>query len=104
MDLLAVQGTLKNLFQHYIQSVNSLLLSLLYGPTLTSVPDAWKNQALTIWTFVSKVMSRLLNTLSRFVIAFLPSWNQDCQQKYEQPQIGGDSTLMAGGKEALKSF
>ena len=31
-----------------------------------------KNIALTIWTFVSKVMSLLSNTLSRFVIAFLP--------------------------------
>ena len=104
LDLLPVQRTLKNLVQHHIQSINSLLLSLLYGPTLTSVPDAWKNQALTIWTFVGKVMSLLLNTLSRFVIAFLPSWNQDCQQKYEQPQIAGDSTLMAGGEEALESF
>ena len=81
-----------------------MLLSLLYGPTLTSVPDAWKNQALTLWTFVGKVMSLLLSTLSRFVIAFLLSWNQDCQQNYEQPQIGGDSILMAGGEEALKSF
>ena len=31
-----------------------------------------ENRALTVWTFVSKVMSLLFNTLSRFVIAFLP--------------------------------
>ena len=48
-------------------------LSSLYGPTLTSIHDYWKkNIALTIRTFVDKVMSLLLNMLSRFVIAFLP--------------------------------
>ena len=48
------------------------MLSLLYGPTLTSVQTTGKTIALTIWTFVSKVMSLLFNMLSRFVIAFLP--------------------------------
>ena len=42
-DLFAVQGTLKNLL-HY-ESVSSLALSLLYGPTLTSVHDYWKNHS-----------------------------------------------------------
>ena len=47
------------------------MLSLLYGPTHTSVHDYWKKTiALTIQTFVSKIM--LFNTLSRFVTAFLP--------------------------------
>ena len=56
------------------KSISSLALSLLYGPTLTSVHDYWekKNIALTIWTFVGKVMSLLFNMLPRFVIAFLP--------------------------------
>ena len=36
-DLLAVQGTLKDLLQHQFQSINSLALSLLYVPTLTSI-------------------------------------------------------------------
>ena len=54
------------------ESINSLAFSLLYGPTLTSVRDYWKSIALTRWTFVSKVMSLLFNTLSRFVIAILP--------------------------------
>ena len=49
-----------------------MALSLLYGPTLTTIHDYWKNHSLTIWTFVGKVMSLLLNTLSRFVMAFLP--------------------------------
>ena len=48
------------------------MLSLLYGPTLTSIHDTGNPIALTIRTFVGKVMSLLLNTLSRFVIAFLP--------------------------------
>ena len=47
------------------------VLSLLYGPALTSVPDYWKTTALMIWTFVSNVMSLLFNILSCFVIAFL---------------------------------
>ena len=42
-----------------------MALSLLYGSTLTSVHDYWKTIALTIQTFVGKVMSR-------FVMAFLP--------------------------------
>ena len=55
------------------KSIYFLVLSLLYGPTLTSIHDCWKNQiALTRWTFVGKVMSLLCNTLSRLVIAFLP--------------------------------
>ena len=40
--LLAVQVTLKNLLQHH-KSINSLVLSLLYGPTLISIHDYWKN-------------------------------------------------------------
>jgi len=45
-DLLAVQGTLKSLLQHNSQfkSINYLEFSLLYGPTLTSIHDYWKNQ------------------------------------------------------------
>ena len=48
------------------------MLNLVYGPTVTSMHDYWKNIALTLPTFVGKVMSLLFNTLSRFVIAFLP--------------------------------
>ena len=48
-------------------------LSFLYGPTLTSIHDYWKKTiALTIWTFVGKVMPLLFNRLSRFSIVFLP--------------------------------
>ena len=51
------------------------MLSLIYGPTPTSVHDTGKTIALTIQTFVRKVMSPLFNMLSRFVIAFLPRRN-----------------------------
>ena len=56
------------------ESISSLVLSFLYGPTLTSVHDNWKTIALTIRTFVGKVMP-LLNTLSRFVVASLKGYS-----------------------------
>ena len=43
-DLLAVQGTLESLFQHR-SSKACLVLSLLYGSTLTSIHDDWKNHS-----------------------------------------------------------
>ena len=39
------------------ENINSSALSLLYGPTLTSIYDYWKAIVLTIWTFAGKVMS-----------------------------------------------
>ena len=54
------------------RNINSLALSFLYSPTLTSIHDHWKNHSLDYRTFVGKVMSLLLNMLSRLVITFLP--------------------------------
>ena len=51
--------------------INSLVLSLLYGPTVMYMTTG-KTIALTRCTFVGKVMSLFCNMLSRFVIAFLP--------------------------------
>ena len=47
LDLLAVQGTLKSLPHPapQVESINSLALSLLYGPTLTSVHEYWKKHS-----------------------------------------------------------
>ena len=47
LDLLAVQVTLKSLIQHHSSkaSINSLSLSFLYSPTLTSIHDYWKNHS-----------------------------------------------------------
>ena len=69
-DLLAIQRTLKSSPAPQLESINSSVLSLLYGSALTSVHDCWKD--LTRRTLVSKVMSLLLKMLSRLVIAFLP--------------------------------
>ena len=55
------------------KSSNSLVLSLLYGPTLTSIHDYWKTITLITQTFVGKVMSSLFNMLSRFVKVFFHS-------------------------------
>ena len=65
--LLAVQGILESSPTPQFKSINSVALSLLYGPILTSIHDYWKNL-----TFISKGMSLFFNMLSRFVIAFLP--------------------------------
>ena len=46
LDLLAVQGTLKSLLQPQFKSINFLVLSFLYSPTLTSIHDHWKNHSL----------------------------------------------------------
>ena len=45
LDLLAVQGTLKSSPTPHFKSINSLVLSFLYGPILTSKHDYWKNQS-----------------------------------------------------------
>ena len=45
LDLLSVQGTLKSLLQHHSSSINSLVLSFLHSPTLTSIHDHWKNHS-----------------------------------------------------------
>ena len=73
LDLLAVQGTLKSLLQHHSSKASILRCSAFFTVQL-SHPDMTTGQtiALTRWTFVSKVMSLLLNMLSRLVITFLP--------------------------------
>ena len=72
-DLLAVQGTLKSLLQHYNSKASILQHSAFFMVQLSHpYMTTGKTTALTIWTFVGKVMSLLLNMLSRFVIAFLP--------------------------------
>ena len=50
------------------KSINSLALSLLCAPALTSIHDYWKTIALIIWIFVSKMVFLFFKTLSRFVI------------------------------------
>ena len=73
LDLLTVQGTLKSLLQHHSSKVPILQCSAFFMVQLShSYMTTGKIIALTIWTFVVKVMSLLFNMLSRLVIAFLP--------------------------------
>ena len=72
LDLLAVQGTLKSLLQHHSSKASILRhLTFFTVQLLHLYRTTGKIIALIIWTFVSKVMSLLFNTLSRLVIAFL---------------------------------
>ena len=72
-DLLAVQGTLKSLLQYHSLKVSVLWCSAFIMVQLShSYMTTGETVALTIQTFVGQVMSLLFNTLSRFVIAFLP--------------------------------
>ena len=75
------------------KSINSSALSFLYGPTLTSVMTTGKTIALTLQTFVDKVMSLFFYMLSRLVIAFLPrskclliSWLQSTSAVILEPK------------------
>ena len=54
------------------ESISSLALSLLYGPTLTSMHDYWKNHSFDYMDLCWQVMSLLFNMLSTFVTVFLP--------------------------------
>ena len=73
LDLLAGQGILKSLLQHY-SSKSSILQHSAFFTVQLSYPymTTGKTIALTRWTFVGKVMSLLFNMLSRLVVTFLP--------------------------------
>ena len=83
-DVCAVQGPLKSLFQHYSSKPSVLWHSAFFMVPLSHpYMTTGKTVALIIWIFVGKEMSLLFNTLSRFVIVFLPrskhlliSWQQ----------------------------
>ena len=95
LDLLAVQGTLKNLLQHHSSKASILWRSAFFIVQLShAYMTTEKNMAFTRWTFVGKVMSLFFNMLPRFVIAFLPrskcllfSWLQSpCVVIFEPPK------------------
>ena len=71
---LSVQGTLKSLLQHHSSKASILQRSAFFMVQLSHpYTTTGKTIALTMWTFVRKVMSLLFNMLSRLVITFLPS-------------------------------
>ena len=89
------------------KSINSSVLRFLHSPTLTSIHDYWKTIALTRWTFVGKVMSLVLNMLSRLVITFLPrskclliSWLQSPSAK-EPRKIKADTVSLSISHEVM---
>ena len=69
LDLLAVPGTLKSLLQHHSSKASILQRSAFFTVQLS---HPYMTTGKTRWTFVGKVMSLLLNMLSRLVISFLP--------------------------------
>ena len=100
LDLLAVQGTLKSFLQHHSSKASILQCSAFFTVQLSHLyMTTVKIIALTRWTFVGKVMSLLLNMLSRLVITFLPrskhlliSWLQSPSAVIlEPPKIRSDT-------------
>ena len=77
LDLLAVKGTLKSLLQHHSSKASILQCSAFFTIQLSHpYMTTGKTIALTRWTFVGKVMSLLLNMLSRLFITFLDVLNK----------------------------
>ena len=72
LDLLAVQRTLKSSPTPQFKNFHSVAFSFLHSPTFTSIYDHWKKHSLDQKDLVGKVMSLLLNILSRLVITFIP--------------------------------
>ena len=94
LDLLVVQGTFKSLLQHHISKASILWHSVFFGAQLSHpYMTPGKTIALTMQTFVGKVMFSLFNELSRLVITFLPrskclliSWLQYICSHFGAPQ------------------
>ena len=101
LDLLAVQGTLKSLLEHHSSKASILRRSAFFTVQLSHpYMTTGKTIALTRRTFVGKVMSLLLNMLSRLVITFLPrskrlsiSWLQLSSAVILEPKIIKSATV-----------
>ena len=95
LDLLAVQGTLKSLLQHYSSKASVLCCSAFFIVQVSHLyMTTGKTIALIRWTFVGKVMSLLFNILSSLVITFLPrskrlliSWLQSPPAVILEPKV-----------------
>ena len=94
LDVLAVQGTLESLLQHHSSEASMLWCSALFIVQLSHpYMTTGKTIALTIWTFVGKLMALLSNMLSNLTITFLPrckhlliSWLQSLPAVILEPQ------------------
>ena len=104
-DLLVVQGTLKSLLQHHSSKASILWRSAFFMVQLSHpYMTIRKTIAMTIRTFVGKVMSLLFKTLSRFFIAFLPrskhlliSWLQSPSAVILEPKKRKSVTVPIAG-------
>ena len=113
LDLLAVQGTLKSLLQHHSSKASILRRSAFFTVQLSHLYMATRKSIdLTRQTFVSKVMSLLLNMLSRLVITFLPrskclfiSWLQSPSAVILEPKkIKSDTVSPSISREVKRTI
>ena len=100
LNLLAIQGTLKSLLQHYSSKASVLWCSVFFTVQLSHpYMTTGKTIVLTRWTFVGKVMSLVFNMLTRLGITFFPrskrlliSWLQSLSALIlEPPKIKSDT-------------
>ena len=100
-DLLAVHWTFRSLLQHHSSKPSILWCSAFFTVQLSLLyVTTGKTIALIIWTLLSREMSLLFNTLSRFVIAFLPrgyclliSWLQSSSTEILEPKMKKSVTI-----------
>ena len=97
LDLLAVQGTLKSLLQHHSSKASVLKHSAFFTVQLSHpCMTVGKTIALTRQNFVGKVMSLLLNMLSRLVITFLPKSKRLLISWLQSPSVLESSSSSQG--------
>ena len=83
LDLLVVQGTLKNLLQHHSSKASILQHSAFFIVQLSHpYMTTGKTIALSRWTFVGKVTSLLCNMLSRMEISLPKKWSSNTENRY----------------------
>ena len=73
LDLLAVQETLKNLLRHHSSNINSSVLSFIYGPTLTSIYDDWRNYSFDYLNRAFQLWEYYQNSLCLQIAPFVTS-------------------------------
>ena len=101
LDLLAVQGVLKNLLQHHSSKASVLQCSAFFMVQPSHLyMTTGNNIALIRRTFAGKIMSLLFNMLSRFVVAFLPRrYTTEVQEILDIRDTGGERDREMEGRE-----
>ena len=105
LDLLAVQGTLKSLLQHHSSKASILQHSAMFIVQLSHpYMTTGKTIALTRQTFVGKVMSLLLNMLSRLIITFLPISESEGEVPWSYPTLCNPMECSLPGSSVHRIF